>query len=101
MSTIKAPVRFPGRLCQGGQAASHPAERPPIRAAAAGAGGARTPQKAASKVSAATVDPDRLAAIVGTDVAEGSVALLVDGRAGAPWTPVTAADLTAGLVPAA
>jgi hypothetical protein len=69
-----------------------------IRTAAAGASGSRTPE-VFSRVFAATSDTDRLAAIAGAEVAEGSLALLVEGRAAAPWDTVSAADLAAGLVP--
>ncbi|MER7009013.1 MXAN_6230/SCO0854 family RING domain-containing protein [Dactylosporangium sp. NPDC000555] len=71
-----------------------------VRAASAEGGGSGTVAiPASARAFAAAIDPDRLAAIAGGDVAEGSVALLVDGAAGAPWTPVSAADLLAGLVP--
>jgi hypothetical protein len=54
----------------------------------------------ASSVFAATTDPERLTAIAGNDVTEGSLAMLLDGRAPAPWNTVNPADLAAGLVPA-
>ncbi|MFG2040474.1 MXAN_6230/SCO0854 family RING domain-containing protein [Dactylosporangium sp. NPDC048998] len=72
-----------------------------VRAAASLSGASGTAGiPASARTFAAAADPDRLAAIAGGDVAEGSLALLVDGAAGAPWTPVSAADLLAGLVPA-
>ncbi|MBM0257787.1 hypothetical protein [Micromonospora sp. 4G55] len=73
-----------------------------IRAAAAEPGGpGALTSSTGSTVLAAMVDADRLGSTVGADVAGRSVALLIDGRAGTPWTPLTVADLTAGLVPSA
>ncbi|MFI2652795.1 MXAN_6230/SCO0854 family RING domain-containing protein [Micromonospora fulviviridis] len=71
-----------------------------VRAAATrdtGDGTLSRPQVARAFV--ATVDQDRLMVLVDGEVADGSAALLLDGPAGAPWTPVSAADLAAGLVP--
>jgi hypothetical protein len=68
-------------------------------AATADGAGADTPVPTSS-VFTATTDPDRLTAIAGTDVTEGSLAMLLDGRAPAPWHTVNPADLAAGLVPA-
>ncbi|MEU2170703.1 MXAN_6230/SCO0854 family RING domain-containing protein [Micromonospora chersina] len=71
-----------------------------VRAAAAsGIGDGTSPRPRAGKTFAATVDQDRLAVLLDGAVADGSAALLLDGPAGAPWTPVSAADLAAGLVP--
>ncbi|MFI5914274.1 MXAN_6230/SCO0854 family RING domain-containing protein [Dactylosporangium sp. NPDC051541] len=66
---------------------------------AADCGGTPAAVSPGAKTFACAADPDRLAAIVGADVAEGSAALLVDGTAPAPWTPITAADLLSGLTP--
>ncbi|MEV7987353.1 MXAN_6230/SCO0854 family RING domain-containing protein [Micromonospora sp. NPDC085948] len=52
-----------------------------------------------SRVLASMVDTVRLESTVGADVAGGSAALLIEGRAGTPWTALTVADLMAGLVP--
>ncbi|UWP86411.1 hypothetical protein Dfulv_20080 [Dactylosporangium fulvum] len=75
-----------------------------IRAAAAGpAADFADPQSPAGpavpRVLAAAIDADRLTLAMGGEVADGSVALLADGRAAAPWTAATAADLLAALVP--
>jgi hypothetical protein len=73
-----------------------------IRAAAATAEARRTPIASpvdGRTVFAATVDPQRLATIAGAEPAAGSVAVLVDGHAGNPWTQATAADLMAALTP--
>ncbi|MET8832485.1 MXAN_6230/SCO0854 family RING domain-containing protein [Micromonospora sp. NPDC004540] len=71
-----------------------------VRAAATRvAGDGVSPRPQVAKTFVATVDQDRLAALLDGEVADGSAALLLDGSAGAPWTPVSAADLAAGLVP--
>ncbi|MEV8514166.1 MXAN_6230/SCO0854 family RING domain-containing protein [Dactylosporangium sp. NPDC051484] len=87
-----------------GSATTMPAAAPAevvaaVRAAASSGRRSTAAIPASARAFAAAADPDRLAAIAGGDVAEGSVALLADGAAGAPWTPVSAADLLAGLVP--
>jgi hypothetical protein len=70
-----------------------------VRAAAGDAGSCGTADIApAARTLACAADPDRLALLA--EPAEGSAALLVDGTAPAPWTPVTPGDLLAGLVPA-
>ncbi|WP_406036487.1 hypothetical protein OG799_18645 [Micromonospora sp. NBC_00898] len=71
-----------------------------VRAAAArDAWDGTSPLPQAAKTFVATVDQDRLTALLDGEVADGSAALLLDGPAGAPWTPVSAADLAAALVP--
>ncbi|WP_432993865.1 hypothetical protein [Dactylosporangium sp. CA-233914] len=69
-----------------------------IRAAVGTGGTVEIPAKA--QVFACATDAARLAAIAGTDVADGSAALLVEGTAGAPWTPLTPGDLLSALAPA-
>jgi hypothetical protein len=70
-----------------------------VRVAAGDAGTCGTADIApAARTLACAADPDRLALLA--EPAEGSAALLVDGSAPAPWTPVTPGDLLAGLVPA-
>lgn len=71
-----------------------------VRAAATrDTGDGTSPPPRAPKAFVATVDQDRLTVLLDGEVADGSAALLLDGPAGAPWTPVSAADLAAGLVP--
>ncbi|WP_238011158.1 MXAN_6230/SCO0854 family RING domain-containing protein [Dactylosporangium sp. AC04546] len=76
-----------------------------IRAAATAAVGATAASAAvAGDVVAAPAGGRVLAAVADAGllpahVAEGSVALVVDDRPPAPWTPATAADLIAGLAP--
>ncbi|MFB9178026.1 MXAN_6230/SCO0854 family RING domain-containing protein [Dactylosporangium sucinum] len=77
-----------------------PATVAAVRSAASARGSATSSAtgRALGRVLAAVADVDRLPAA--EDVAEGSVALVVDDRPPAPWTAVTAADLMAGLTPA-
>ncbi|MBM0224676.1 MULTISPECIES: hypothetical protein [Micromonospora] len=71
-----------------------------VRAAATrDAGEGVSPLPRAAKMFVATVDQDRLGVLLDGEVADGSTALLLAGRSGAPWTLVSAADLAAGLVP--
>jgi hypothetical protein len=74
-----------------------------VRAAAARPSGTATiavsEGRPAPRAFAAVADADRLAATMGGEVGAGSLALLVDGEPGEPWTQVSAADLMAGLVP--
>ncbi|GAA3266610.1 hypothetical protein Dvina_21825 [Dactylosporangium vinaceum] len=70
-----------------------------VAAVRATSGGGTATAPTGARTFACAADPDRLAAIAGTDVAEGSAALLVDGTPPPPWTPVTGADLLAALTP--
>jgi len=103
-TATEVPVEAPASTVAAVRASAVGAIRGPavgaIPASAVGAtGGNGIGSTPAATVFAATVDPERLASIAGTDVAEGSLALLVDGQAGAPWTPVTVPDLLSGLTP--
>ncbi|WP_344614775.1 hypothetical protein, partial [Dactylosporangium salmoneum] len=67
-----------------------------VRSVASGEGGGGTAQiPVPGRTFAATTDPARLPA----GAADGSLALLVDGTAPAPWTQVAAPELMAGLTP--
>ncbi|MCP2324044.1 hypothetical protein HDA40_002551 [Hamadaea flava] len=69
-----------------------------IRAAALlPAGSMRPGPLSGCRILAAATGPDRLTAYAGPDAAPGSVAVLVDGIAGPPWTALAAADLAAPL----
>jgi hypothetical protein len=70
-----------------------------VRAAADAESGTEPVPFPTGRLFVSTVDNQRLTALVGSDGLDGSVAMLVDGTAGPPWTSVEPADLIAALTP--